>query len=94
MAVYVDAAIWHWAGRRWCHLLADDEVELHRVAAKLGVHRHSYQGPPRTATPHYDITAVERERALSQGAVACDRAGIVHIARRLRGARDRTGVAA
>ncbi|TIP35138.1 MAG: DUF4031 domain-containing protein, partial [Mesorhizobium sp.] len=24
MAVYVDAAIWKWAGHRWCHLLADD----------------------------------------------------------------------
>ena len=24
MAVYVDAAIWRWAGHRWCHLLADD----------------------------------------------------------------------
>ena len=24
MAVYVDEAIWRWAGRNWCHLLADD----------------------------------------------------------------------
>ena len=27
MAVYVDDAIWHWKGRKWCHLLADDEAE-------------------------------------------------------------------
>ncbi|TIT86571.1 MAG: DUF4031 domain-containing protein, partial [Mesorhizobium sp.] len=24
MAIYVDAAIWKWAGHRWCHLMADD----------------------------------------------------------------------
>ena len=39
MAVYVDEAIWQWAGQRWCHLLADDVDELHRFAARLGVHR-------------------------------------------------------
>jgi len=35
MAVYVDAAIWKWAGHRWCHLMADDTDELHRFAANL-----------------------------------------------------------
>jgi hypothetical protein len=49
MAVYVDAAIWHFAGRRWCHLMADDEAELHRFARRLGLHRQSYQGPPKTS---------------------------------------------
>ena len=49
MAVYVDAAIWKWAGHRWCHLMADDTDELHRFAAQLGVKRSSYQGPPRTS---------------------------------------------
>ena len=39
MAVYVDEAIWHWKGRRWCHLMADDLDELHRFAARLGIHR-------------------------------------------------------
>lgn len=47
MAVYVDAAIWKWAGHRWCHLMADDTDELHRFAAALGVKRSSYQGRPR-----------------------------------------------
>ncbi|TIO37548.1 MAG: DUF4031 domain-containing protein, partial [Mesorhizobium sp.] len=56
MAVYVDAAIWKWAGHRWCHLLADDTDELHRFAAELGLKRSSYQGPPKTSAPHYDIT--------------------------------------
>lgn len=84
MAVYVDSAIWHLAGRRWCHLLADEEAELHRFAWHMGLNRHSYQGPPRTATPHYDLTEFERDKALRLGARACDRAEIVAVLRRIR----------
>lgn len=84
MAVYVDDAIWHWQGRRWCHLMADDEAELHGFAARLGLKRPSYQGPPKTAAPHYDITAFERDRALRLGAVACSRQEIVAVSRRVR----------
>jgi hypothetical protein len=84
MAVYVDAAIWHWQGRRWCHLLADDVDELHRFAFLLGVKRTTYQGPPKTATPHYDITALERDRALRLGAIPSSREQIVAAARSLR----------
>jgi hypothetical protein len=84
MAVYVDDAIWTWQGRNWCHLLADDVGELHRFAARLGLHRASYQGPPRSSTPHYDLTAYEGRRARALGAIGCDRAAIVAVARRLR----------
>jgi hypothetical protein len=84
MAVYVDSAIWHWAGRRWCHLMADDVDELHRFAARLGVHRLLYQGPPRTSAPHYDITGFERDRAVRMGAIPSSREQIVAIYRRVR----------
>ena len=84
MAVYVDDAIWRWVGKRWCHLLADDIDELHRFASRLGLHRISYQGPPKTANPHYDLTAVERQRAIAYGATPCDRAVIVAVMRQLR----------
>jgi Protein of unknown function (DUF4031) len=84
MAVYVDEAIWSWRGRRWCHLLADDIDELHRFAVTLGLHRHSYQGPPKTASPHYDLTAFERRRAIGLGARACDRSAVVMLVRSLR----------
>ena len=84
MAVYVDAAIWNWHGLKWCHLLADDLDELHRFAALLGIKRASFQGPPKAATPHYDLTGFERSRAIALGAVACDREQIVLIRRRLR----------
>jgi hypothetical protein len=84
MAVYVDDAIWAWQGRRWCHLLADQVDELHRFAAALGLHRASYQGPPKTGAPHYDLTSYERRRAIAHGARACDRAAIVAVTRRVR----------
>ena len=84
MTVYVDDAIWQWQGRKWCHLLADDIDELHRFAAALGLQRISYQGPPKTPSPHYDLTAFERRRAIALGAVACDRTTIVMLLRELR----------
>jgi hypothetical protein len=91
MAVYVDDPIWRWRGLRWAHLLADDVEELHRFAAALGVHRLSYQGPPRTAIPHYDLTGFERRRALMRGAIALGRHEIVAVIRRLRSAEREPG---
>jgi hypothetical protein len=84
MAVYVDQAIWARHGRKWCHLVADDIDELHRFARTLGLHRSSYQGPPKTARPHYDLTSYERRRAIAYGAAACDRTAVVMIVRKLR----------
>src|SRR5262245_58239307 len=83
-AVYVDEAIWEWRGLKWAHLLADDIDDLHRFAAALGIHRTSYQGPPRTSVPHYDLTAYERRRAITHGAIACGRDEIVAVVRRTR----------
>nr|MBX3519317.1 DUF4031 domain-containing protein [Xanthobacteraceae bacterium] len=84
MAVYVDEAIWNWQGMRWAHLIADGEEELHRFAAELGIPRLVYQGPPKTAHPHYDITAFERRRAIARGAILCTREEIVVVLRRLK----------
>lgn len=91
MAAYVDAAIWWLAGRKWCHLLADDVDELHRFAAQLGLRRAHYQGPPRTKTPHYDLTSVERDRAIRLGAIPVSREKIVEVARKLRTAHGPAG---
>jgi Protein of unknown function (DUF4031) len=84
VTLYVDDAIWRWQGLHWAHLLADDIDELHCFAAKLGIHLLSYQGPPRTSVPHYDLTAYERRRAIACGAIACSRHEIVAVARRAR----------
>jgi hypothetical protein len=88
MAVYVDEAIWHWKGRKWCHLMADDIHELHRFAARLGLHLLSYQGPPKTAAPHYDITGFERDRAIRMGANPVGRREIVQLLRRVKICRE------
>jgi hypothetical protein len=89
MTVYVDDAIWNWQGLRWCHLMADNIDELHRFAARLGVHRNSHQGPPRTSAPHYDLTSFERARAIALGARPCSRAEIVAVFREVRVAEKR-----
>jgi hypothetical protein len=82
MAVYVDDAIWAWAGKRWCHLIADDIEELHRFAFELGLRRFLYQGPPRTKRPHYDITGFERDKAIRLGAIPSSRQVMVEVLRR------------
>ena len=82
--VYVDDAIWSWHGLKWCHLLADDIDELHGFAARLGISCASYQGPPKTTAPHYDLTGFERARALALGAKSCSRQEIVAVFRVLR----------
>jgi Protein of unknown function (DUF4031) len=70
MAVYVDEAIWHWRGRRWCHLTADDSEELHRFAAGLGLRRHWFQSKPgRPWHDHYDLPEEVRALAVEHGAV-------------------------
>ena len=84
VALYVDDAIWRWQGLQWAHLLADDIDELHRFASALGINLVSYQGPPRTSVPHYDLTAYERRRAIARGAIACSRDEIVAVLRRAR----------
>jgi len=84
MAVYVDDPLFMMAGRRWCHLLADSEDELHRFARMVGIHRQSYQGPPKTSAPHYDLTGTERDRAVRLGAIPCTREEIVAVFRRVK----------
>ncbi len=49
-----------------CHLMADTEDELHAFAARLGLRRAWFQP---LSSPHYDLTASKRARALELGAV-------------------------
>lgn len=78
MTVLVDDARWPWRGRRWAHLVSDDDLdELHAFAAELGVPRRAFQGD------HYDIPDELRARALELGAEAVDARTLV---RRLRSA--------
>ena len=70
MSVYVDEAIFERWGRRWCHLTADSEEELHAFAARLGLERSRFQTKPeRSWADHYDIPDDRRDEALALGAV-------------------------
>jgi hypothetical protein len=84
VTVYVDDAIWNWCGLKWCHLMADNTDELHRFAQRLDLGRNSYQGPPKTRAPHYDLTSFERVRAIALGAKPCSRAEIIAVFREVR----------
>ncbi len=59
----------------------------HRAWSHTGVTTIGSKQPPKTAHAHYDITAFERRRALTLGAVACSRDEIVVVLRRLKQAR-------
>lgn len=62
MSVYVDDMMMEWRGRRWCHMMADTDDELHTFASKLCLRRAWFQGD------HYDVTDTVRARALILGA--------------------------
>jgi len=78
MTVLVDAAAWEWRGAKWAHLVSDESYdELHDFARRIGKRRLGFQGD------HYDIEAVDRERAIDLGAEVVDARVLV---RRLRAA--------
>ena len=87
MAVYVDQPVWEWRGRRWCHLLADTDEELHAFAEALGLKRAWFQH--RDEMPwkdHYDIPDELRAEAIRAGAVEVD---LRHVAAHVRSRRKR-----
>lgn len=67
MTVYVDDMYKYPMGQfrrmKMSHMIADDEQELHYMAAAIGVARKWYQGD------HYDICMSMRDKAISLGAV-------------------------
>lgn len=62
MTVYVDNAKIPFRNMLMCHMVADNEVELHKMADKIGLKREWYQGD------HYDISLSKRKLALKYGA--------------------------
>lgn len=66
--ILVDHAIYHWRGRKWCHMVSDRCVEeLHRFALSLGMPLRAFQDHPKM--PHYDIPDELRTIAIARGAV-------------------------
>lgn len=88
MSVYVDAAIHPWRGKKWCHLIADTEEELHAFAiGKLGLKRAWFQVKPE-GIDHYDITESKRDVAIMHGAIPINR---VTMCKKIDEARKRRG---
>jgi len=80
VTVYVDAPIWERHGRLWCHLLGDDEPELHAFAAAIGCLRSRYQSrPARPWVDHYDIDEDRRRLALGRGAIELTRREVCEL---------------
>jgi hypothetical protein len=89
MTVYVDQLAEHgWKLRghtvKSCHMIADNEAELHQLAYAIGMKRTWFQAPPKASFPHYDLTESRRERAVQLGAQSLDRSEFVAVMRRLR----------
>lgn len=82
MTVYVDDMRARFGRLVMCHMMADTELELHKMADAIGVARRWYQGD------HYDICISKRRRALELGAVAITmrEAAAMRVRRRVTGA--------
>ena len=88
MATYVDAVrAYPEAGLRYsefCHLLADDPEELHRLAGAIGMPRRFFQ--PHPWRWHYDLPAHLRAQAIQLGAQELTLREVGQLLRRRRNA--------
>lgn len=82
MAVYVDAIRdYGWWRGPSCHLIADSVEELMEFALGMGLRREWFQ---QKSTPHFDLTADTRARAVEKGAIELDRRQLIAKVRELR----------
>lgn len=92
MAVYVDnlkpcVPNKNWHHNTSCHLIADDEKELHKFAQSIGLKRSWFQ--TNTTIDHYDLTAGKRVQATNAGARQLSN---TQMAKKIREARHRKGI--
>jgi predicted nuclease with RNAse H fold len=87
MAVYVDNMYASYRGMRLVHMLADEDAELHAMAARIGIDRKHWQSPESTAGSHYDICSSKRRLAVAFGAIEITfrQAGAMNSRRRITG---------
>jgi hypothetical protein len=63
VAILIDDPLWHWRGRRWCHLVSDSSIEeLQVFADRAGLPRRGFQGD------HYDVPEDYRAAIVEAGA--------------------------
>lgn len=73
MSVYVDNMRAPFGRMVMCHMVADNEDELHAMADSIGIARKWYQGD------HYDICLSKRALAVRQGAVELSRRELARV---------------
>lgn len=69
MTVYVDNMKASLGRMIMCHMIADSDDELHRMADTIGIDRKHWQSPEKTSGSHYDICKQKRAMAVKAGAV-------------------------
>ena len=79
MTVYVDEIADYGYKGKWCHMIADDLVELHSMADKLGLKRQWFQDVG--DHPHYDLRPSKRILAVTNGAVEISAKELVKLFR-------------
>lgn len=86
MTVYVDDMRANFGRMTMCHMIADNDNELHAMADRIGVARRWHQAPPRHDS-HYDIALSKRTAAIAAGAVSITwrQAGAMTMRRRATG---------
>lgn len=82
--IYVDEATWSRATSaaprvKYCHMVADTLEELHAFAKNIGVGRHWFHRSSRL--PHYDLSEVNRELAILNGAKPVSRREFLVLAK-------------
>ncbi len=68
MAVFVDDYNGIFRGMKRCHMMADSDAELDRMAEKIGLNLKWRQEHPIRA-PHYDVCQSKKQLALKYGAI-------------------------
>ncbi|TAA26542.1 DUF4031 domain-containing protein [Pseudoxanthomonas winnipegensis] len=86
MPVYVDSMRARYGRMVMCHMVADTDVELHRMAFMIGVSRRWFQNPGEPGR-HYDICLSKRSMAVNLGAIEITwrQTGLMVIRRRVTG---------
>jgi Protein of unknown function (DUF4031) len=69
MAVYVDDMRARFGRMVMCHMIADNDDELHAMAVDIGVARRWWKSPNKTSGSHYDIALTKRALAVDAGAI-------------------------
>lgn len=83
MTVYIDGGRNQFGRMLMCHMLSDNLLELHEMAAAIGLKRRWFQPG---SFPHYDVSQKKRKLALCYGAREVCRQELVTVMRMVRAA--------